>query len=109
MRPIERLTKQAGSCGRIEALNLKNTRDEGGIVRGSILPVGTPQPRLNYVIAVVTLSAFVSWPYFVAVLCVSSAILLAEDKASCFQRGNRHASSYVTSASPKSGHATGMT
>eukprot|EP00892_Ulva_mutabilis_P007201 jgi/Ulvmu1/4853/UM020_0139.1 len=82
MQPIERLTKQAGSPARVDALNLKNTADEDGIVRGSILPVGTPQSKLNYVVAVVTLGAFVSWPYIVALLLFAS--LFSKSALACF-------------------------
>lgn len=77
MLPIDRLAQQAGSSGRVDALNLENTPDKDGIVRGSILPVGMKQSSLNYIVAVVTLSLFVSWPYVVALLFLSSAILMS--------------------------------
>lgn len=73
MLPIEQLTRQAGSPGRIVALNLKNTPCQDGVIRGSILPVGTKQSTINFTVAVVTLSAFVFWPYIMALLFLSSA------------------------------------
>lgn len=57
----------------MEALNLKNTPGQDGIIRGSILPVGTQQTSLNFAVAVVTLSAFVFWPYAMALLFLASA------------------------------------
>lgn len=73
MLPVERLTRQAGSPGRIGALNLQNTPGQDGIIRGSILPVGEKQSTVNFAVAVVTLSAFVLWPYVMALLFLSSA------------------------------------
>jgi hypothetical protein len=72
--PLQTLERQAGTAERIKALNVENKPDASdGFVRGSILPLGHKQSALSYVTAVLTLALFISWPYFVALLAISSA------------------------------------
>lgn len=62
---------------RLAYLNLSNTPGKDGIIRGSILPVGQKQSLLSLAVAYTTLITFVAWPYFVAALCVASALSLS--------------------------------
>ena len=67
------LTFQACSKERIAALNLTNTPNADGFVRGRVLPVGSKQRWGSWTLAISTLCLFISWPYFMAFLFFMSA------------------------------------
>ena len=56
---------------RLACLNVHNEPDEDGAVRGRVLP--NVQPPFNKAVALITLVIFVSWPYFMFALMISSA------------------------------------
>lgn len=68
----------ASTKERIAALNLSNVASPDGYVRGRIIPVnGIKQSWVSWSVAICTLCLFISWPYLMAALFISSMPLLA--------------------------------
>ena len=80
-------------------LNVSNTPDADGCVRGRVLPEGASQTACSKLVALVTMCTFVSWPYLMFWLCVAGAPCSAASGwkvARCFltcvdRRGLSHA------------------
>lgn len=67
------LTFQASTEERIAALNLSNAPSADGFVRGRVLPVGGAKQHWgSWALAISTLCLFISWPYFMAFLFLTS-------------------------------------